>query len=80
MNIKSAFLKLGKSDLVKGCIMTALGAIAGTAYAAIQAGTLLDLVVLKGMASTALATGGTYLLKNLFTNSNGQIGPEPPKQ
>jgi len=75
----SKFLKLGKSDFVKGLIVTALGAALGVITPAVTAGTLLNIAVLQGAGQAGLVAGLAYLTKNLFTNSQGDIKPEPPK-
>ena len=75
--MNSLFLRLGKNDFIKGLIVSAGCAILGVIQPAIAAGTVLDLAVLKGAGSAGLAAGIVYLTKNLFTNSQGKIGPEP---
>lgn len=79
--IKSAFLKLSQSDVVKSAINAGLGAISGAAYQAYQAGTLFDLVVLKGLATGFVLAGATDVFRRLFTNSRDQFAKvEPPVQ
>ena len=74
--MNSLFLRLGKSDLVKGLIVACIGAALGVIQPAIAAGTIVDESVLKGAAMAAASAGLAYLMKNLFTNSQGKIGPE----
>lgn len=74
--MNSLFLRLGKNDFIKGLIVAAVGASLGVIYPAIAAGTVLDATVLQGASHAGVVAGMAYLTKNLFTNSNGQIGPE----
>ena len=78
--MNSVFLKLGLNDFVKGLIVAILSAVLGTIKPALDAGTMLDMSVLKGAGMAGLIAGGAYLMKNLATNSQGKIGPEQPKQ
>lgn len=75
--MKSLFLKLNKSDFLKGLLVAALAAALGVIQPAIASGTLFDPSVLKGAAQAAFAGGIAYLMKNFMTNSQGKIGPEP---
>ncbi len=77
----SKFLRLGKHDFIKG-LLVAIGTAALTA--------LLNIVntgqlprtwpELKPVAIASISAVLTYLLKNLVTNSQGQIGKEPPAE
>lgn len=77
--IKSGFLRLAKNDIVKGFIMTAIGASLGGIYTAMQAGTIISMAVLKAAGMTGATAGVSYLLKNLFTNSQDQFAKPEPK-
>ena len=69
----SRFLSLAKNDFVKGLVIAVLGtvlfavkeAIENGGFSAIEWGNVLTLAVLAGL---------TYLIKNFFTNSNGELG------
>lgn len=74
--MNSMFLRLAKNDLVKGAMVAAGGAIIGVILPAIEAGTIIDISVLKGAATLGIGAGLSYLTKNLFTNSDGKIGRE----
>jgi hypothetical protein len=78
-DIKSEFMTLRKNDFVKGLVVAAVAGALGVIQPAITAGTLLSMAVLQGAGQAAAAGGIAYLAKNLFTNSQGQMGKaEPP--
>ena len=72
MDAKSMFMSLGKNDLVKGIVMAALGAFTGGIYTALQAGAI-TVAVVQASAVTGASAGLAYLMKNFFTNSNGEM-------
>ena len=74
--MNSMFLRLAKNDFIKGLIVAMVGAALGVIIPAVKAGTVLDLSVLQGAAQLGIGAGIAYLTKNLFTNSEGKIGPE----
>lgn len=68
----SKLFSLNVSDFLKGLIMTMIGSVIGIFYSTVQSGSLtFDWAVIK---TTALSAALSYLLKNFFTNSNGQFG------
>lgn len=73
---RSSFLKLNWRDLAKGLLLAVLSAVITFAYNAIQGGIALDGEFLKKAAMVAVATVLSYLLKNLFENSNGDLAKE----
>ena len=77
---QSAFLRLSKSDLFKGCVVAALTAALSVAGPAIAAGAITT-AIMTNAGYAGLAGGIAYLTKNLFTNSEGKmLAAEPPKQ
>jgi len=63
--------KLGKidiKDIVKGLIVSAIGA----ALVAFQGALTVGKVDWKEIGVVALGSGVAYLIKNIFTNSDGQ--------
>jgi NAD/NADP transhydrogenase alpha subunit len=75
----SKFLRLGKSDFVKGLVVTAGTAAVAVIGKAIEAGRIPTQSDLVFAGKAALSAGAAYLLKNLFTNSSGDIAPEQDK-
>ncbi len=76
MKIKlSNFLQLNVTDLIKGLIMTVLGAVATTIYELIEVGDVNWGTVWK----VALSTGLMYLIKNFFTPQPNTIVIDPKK-
>jgi len=76
--MKASFLNLNWQDLGKGLIVAVITAVLTFAYEALQAGTLFEPGKLKAVGMTALLAAISYLLKNLFTNSQGTfLKPEP---
>ena len=78
-HMNSIFLRLAKNDFIKGLIVSVVGATLGVIQPAIAAGTVLDPTVFRGALQLGLGAGVAYLTKNLFTNSQGKIGPEAVK-
>lgn len=74
--MQSFFLKLGKSDFVKGLVVAAFGAFIGAVNAAVQTGDPFSLATLEAAGKLALAAALAYLAKQFITNSDGKIGPE----
>ena len=67
----SKFFSLNLSDFFKGMIMTVIGSVIGILYSTVQSGSLtFDWAVIK---TTAMSAALSYLIKNLFTNSNGEF-------
>lgn len=77
---RSKFLKLNGHDLLKGAIIAAGTAISFTLIPILQAGQLPTIEQLKSGGIAALCAGIVYLLKNLFTNTNGTIAKAEAKQ
>ncbi len=76
MKIKlSDFLSLNLTDLVKGLVMTVLGAVAATVYELVQNGAFDWNTVWK----VALSTGLSYLIKNFFTPQPDTVVIDPTK-
>jgi hypothetical protein len=71
----SAFGKLNKNDIVKGVIVAILTALVASLYNGLETGGLsLTWLYFKPIVLSSLGAGLGYLLKNVLTNSNGQIG------
>lgn len=69
----SEFLKLNGQDFIKGLIIAGLVAVLGSLQTILEAGHLptgAEWLTIGKMAGAAIIS---YLLKNLFTNSQGQI-------
>jgi VIT1/CCC1 family predicted Fe2+/Mn2+ transporter len=71
--VRSNFLKLNWRDLLKGLLLAVLSAVITFVYTAIQGGIVIDGEFLKRAGMVAIATVLSYLLKNLFENSNGDL-------
>lgn len=72
--MKSAFLSLNITDLLKGFAMAVIGAFLGAILSALQGNTIAwTWDFFQPIVYTSLATGIAYLLKNLFTNSSDQL-------
>jgi len=69
----SKFLTLNIKDLLKGVIVASLTAILGGLYAIIQTGAFPTIADRKAMGMAALWAWLAYLLKNLFTNQEGDL-------
>lgn len=71
--MKSNFLRLNTSDLVKGFVVAFLSASLTGIVNILDAGTLPLLSDLKQAGIVGLTAGLSYLLKNLLTNSQDEI-------
>lgn len=67
----SKFLTLNQKDFIKGLLLSVLTAVVTIVYNSVQAGSLT--FDWKSIGVTALTTALSYLLKNLLTNSQGEI-------
>jgi hypothetical protein len=70
----SEILKLNMRDLLKGCVTAILAGVITYLYDAVQAGGLqFTMTTLQNIGTVALIAGLGYLVKNLFTSSDGKI-------
>jgi hypothetical protein len=69
----SEFLKLNGKDFFRGLVVAVLAIITSSLSVILDAGALPTAEQLIGIAKVVGTTAVSYLLKNLFTNSNGQI-------
>lgn len=72
--MNSPFLKLNSSDLLKGSLVIAGTALLTAVLPMLQSGRIPTVEDLKIIVLAAVSAGVTYFLKNLFTNSDGEIG------
>lgn len=68
--MKSVFMNLNLADFGKGLLLAVLTSVLTIVYTTVQSGSLLIDWTMVG--TSALTTGLAYILKNLFTNSDGQ--------
>jgi len=73
------FLRLNWKDLVKGVVVAAGTAAGVILFPVIQSGAMPTKAQLLVAGGSALAAGGSYLLKNLFTNSKDEFAKAEPK-
>jgi lysozyme family protein len=71
--MKSKFLSLNWNDFLKGLLMAFLGALVTGIYQLFQTGSALNWATLKPVLLVAIANGLSYLIKNLFTNNQGEF-------
>lgn len=71
--MKSKFLTLSTSDLLKGLLVTIITALLTGFYELIQAGGDFNWLDLEPVILATIGAGIAYLLKNLFSNSAGQF-------
>jgi surface polysaccharide O-acyltransferase-like enzyme len=70
----SGLLKLSLKDLAKGFLIAVIMAFVTTLYQLIQAGNFdLTWLYFKPIVFASLGAGLSYLIKNLFSNSDGQF-------
>ena len=71
--MKSEFLKLNWVDLGKGLLIAFFSALITGLYELLQTGAVLDWLTIKPVLLVAVAAMLSYLIKNLFTNSEGKV-------
>lgn len=71
--MNSQFLKLNLKDAVNGFVVAFLTAALSGVVQSLDSGVLPNLVQLKASGLIGLTAGLSYLLKNIFTNSNGEL-------
>ena len=76
----SDFLRLAKSDYIKGLIVAVATAVLATAYEILQSGISLSKAQLILIGKTAIAAAIAYLIKNGLTNSKDQFLTKEPKK
>lgn len=69
--MNSTFLNLNSSDFLKGLIMAVLSTVITIVYQTVEAGSLV--FDWKAIGTMALTTALAYIIKNLFTNSEGKF-------
>jgi hypothetical protein len=77
--IMSKFLNLNIADILKGGITAFLASSLSGVYGVIQSGALPSLDQLATIGGVGLTAGAGYLLKNVFTNSNGVPFSKEPR-
>lgn len=73
MKAKSKIFTLNVRDLVRGVIVAAGTAASTAVVSVLNQGRAPSLVELQTAGIAGLCAGGVYLLKNLFTNSAGDM-------
>lgn len=71
--MRSEFFKLNWRDIFKGFVLVIITAIVTGVYELLQGGFALDWLTFKPILLTSVAAGLSYLVKNLFTNTQGEI-------
>jgi putative exporter of polyketide antibiotics len=69
--MNSKFLNLNSTDFLKGLVMAVLSTVITIVYQTVEAGSLI--FDWKTIGTMALTTALAYIMKNLFTNSNGKL-------
>jgi len=77
--MKSKFLSLEKKDFIKGLFLSVLTAIGTFLANELEAGSTVDLVLLKRVGIAALIAFIAYLSKNILTNSKDELLTSEPK-
>lgn len=67
----SKLFSLNSSDFLKGLLLAVLTSVITIVYSSLQSGSLTFDYKLIG--TTALSSALAYIMKNLVTNSNGEI-------
>jgi hypothetical protein len=85
--MNSKLFNLNLKDVIKGFVLAVITSVVAAIYQIVQEGNLPELPQLKTIALAGLAAGIAYLMKNLFSNNNGdfakkdgQVVPPPPTE
>lgn len=73
MNTNSKIGKLSFKDIAKGIITTIISSVLTGIYTTLQNGGNFDTTTLKTSAMVGVGSGVSYLVKNVFTNSDGDF-------
>lgn len=71
--MNSPFLKLNFNDLIKGVIVAILSAFLTAILQILESNSLPTLEQLKSIGMVSLIAGASYLIKNLLSNTNGEV-------
>lgn len=71
--MKSKFLNLDIKDAINGFVVAFLSAALTGLMATLDSGALPTVAELKSAGVIGLTAGLSYLLKNILTNSNGEL-------
>jgi hypothetical protein len=71
--MNSPFLKLNFNDLIKGVIVAILSAFLTAVLQILESNSLPTLEQLKSVGMVSLISGASYLIKNLLSNTNGEV-------
>lgn len=71
--MRSKFLRLNLRDFFKGMLVAVITAILTFAINELESGTTIDIQLLKKIGVSGIIAFLSYILKNLITNSNGEI-------
>lgn len=78
--MNSELFRLNWQDALKGLVVAALTTALSALLKIVEIGTLPTLGDLQSIGVIAITAGLSYLLKNMLTNSNGQILKSEVKQ
>lgn len=71
--MKSKFLSLDTKDAINGFVVAFLSAALTAVLATLDSGALPTLAEVKSAGIIGLTAGLSYLIKNVLTNSNGEL-------
>lgn len=71
--MKSKFLSLDTKDAINGFVVAFLGTALSAVLVTLESGALPTLAELKSAGIIGLTAGLSYLIKNVLTNSNGEL-------
>ena len=77
--MKARLFSLHTRDLIKGLIIAVISAVITAVVSELQAGTEVDMTLLKKMGIVAATTFLSYIVKNFFTNSRDEFATSEPK-
>jgi hypothetical protein len=70
---RSGLFKIGWRELLHGIVLAVIAAIITSIVSELQAGTPIDKTLLKKAGIAALIAMGSYLLKELASNADGDL-------
>lgn len=77
---RSKFGRLNLRDIIHGVLMTVIGTVGTGVITSLNAGHLPIGAEFQPLLMMGAASGGTYILKQVFTNEEGNIGGDKISQ
>jgi len=75
---RSPFFRLNWQDILKGLVTAFFSALVTGVYELLKTGGVIDWITIRPILISSVASMLGYLIKNLFTNSEGKLFKKEP--